>query len=211
MFNSPVLFWGGGCEPVLNTWLPAWRDTTLGLWLNMFYCNVIGPFDEPVRSTSCIYRIEPLHVNVWTQKHVWESSSLFGSPRHLTLYCSPLTDVCVLPLGLSHLNWWCSAFYWPCSCFVCKESSWMYFISVLFEVLSRLIMLHHLWSECTHSGFTPANSEFVTHPRRHSADRLLQINLSRYNLSPIHHPEQQSVFVRMFPAPRFFHHLILPR
>lgn len=50
-------------------------------------------------------------------KTIFRESSSHPPPPHLTLYCCPLTDICVLPLGLSHLNWWCSAFYWPCSCF----------------------------------------------------------------------------------------------
>lgn len=129
----------------------------------------------------------------------------FAPPPHLTLFFSPLTDICVLPLGLSHLTWWCPAFCWPCSCFVCKMSSWMYFIPVLFKVLSQLIMLLSLTCEVSaHSLLLPSpqslsNSSWcgkqIFFFCFKSVDWLLHTNLSCYNPN-FSFPEQQTIFVR---------------
>lgn len=105
--------------------------------------------------------------------------------QHKNLFISPLTEIYVLRLGLSHLNWWCSALCWLCSVFVffVNVSSWMYFISLFFKELSQLIMLlppvklvHTLFSFLALAVMNLYMHSFHCGHRCYSVDWLLQGN-----------------------------------
>lgn len=194
---------GGMMRPIFST---SWKNRDNNLW----GCGL----SVDTESNYCT------SINVLTQKP-FLGIIVFVLPP--TLYCSPLTDICVLPLGLSHLNWWCSAFYWPCSCFVCKDVFMnVFYICTFYGTVPARYATITTCEVNAHSSVLPSR-QWISNPFQcgQQTFMLLLCGLASAVKCWLLQPksslltQSKKTFLsgraQLFPASYFFHHLFLPQ